>query len=271
MIFDLLPSFPPETLKDWTFIVLLISLVIRIFLVLRPIKEISKFFDGQTVTGLKLIRELEIKGINQFVITEISLALLPALLGIPVMYYFGVDDVLVSQMDSIILTFFIIGMLTWLYIDYKNSDNTNKKLIHAINELDAMAESLSSLKKLTGLDKLNLLVQARKGLIKIKNLSVSKLPKNVQKAGSTSSDFLSSLISPATTFLGNLGGAIVDTVSEKITEVATFGLSELDEFLEDEFKNYTKRTHIQIIATLMRTLAPSVFVTLLAIFHLNYY
>ena len=105
MIFDLLPSFPPETLKDWTFIVLLIALLIRIFLVLRPIKEISKFFDGQPVTGLKLIRELEIKGINQFVITEISLALLPALLGIPVMYYFGVDDVLISQMDSKVLAF----------------------------------------------------------------------------------------------------------------------------------------------------------------------
>ena len=156
-------------------------------------------------------------------------------------------------------------MLTWLYIDYKNSNNTNKKLIY-FNELDTMAESLSSLKRMTGLDKLNLLVQARKGLIKIKNLSVSKLPRNVQRAGSTSSDFLSSLISPATTFLENLGGAIANTVSEKITEVATFGLSELDEFLEDEFKNYTKRTHIQIITTLMRTLAPSVFVTLLAIF-----
>ena len=110
MIFDLLPSFPPETLKDWTFVVLLISFVIRIFLVLRPIKEISKFFDGQPVAGLKLIRELEIKGINQFVITEISLALLPAILGIPIMYYFGVDDVLITQMNSTILTFFIIGM-----------------------------------------------------------------------------------------------------------------------------------------------------------------
>ena len=106
MIFDLLPSFPPETLKDWTFIVLLLSLIIRVVLVLRPIREISKFFDGQPVAGLKLIRELEIKGINQFVITEISLALLPAFLGIPIMYYFGVDDVLITQMDSIILAIF---------------------------------------------------------------------------------------------------------------------------------------------------------------------
>jgi len=268
MIFDLLPSFPPETLKDWTFIVLLLSLIIRIFLVLRPIREISKFFDGQPGAGLKLIKELEIKGINQFVITEISLAILPALLGIPIMYYFGVDEVLILEMDLVILAIFIIGMLAWMYIDFKNSNNTNKKLIHAINELDSMAESLSSLKKLTGLDKLNLLVQARKGLIKIKNLSVSKLPKNIKKASSTSSDFLSS---PATSFLGNLGGAIADTVSEKITEVATFGLTELDEFLEEEFKNYTRRTYVQIITTLMRTVAPSIFVTLLAVFHLNYY
>ena len=100
---------------------------------------------------------------------------------------------------------------------------------------------------MSGLDKLNILVQARKGLIKLKNMTTSKLPDKIQEAGATSSSNISSFFSPATSLLSNLGNAIIDTMSEKITEVATFGLSELDELLEDQFKNYTKRTHIQIL------------------------
>ena len=129
MIIDLLPSFPPQTLKDWTFIVLFVSLLLRIILVLRPIKEISIFFDGKPTVGLQLIRELEIKGLNQFVITEIALAIFPALLGIPIMYYFGVDEVLIVEMNAVLLGIFIIGMISWLYFDFKNSSATNKKLL----------------------------------------------------------------------------------------------------------------------------------------------
>lgn len=271
MIIDLLPSFPPETLKDWTFIVLFTSLFLRIILVLKPIKEISKFFDGQPTVGLKLIRELEIKGINQFVATEIALAILPALLGVPIMYYFGVDEVLIAEINTKLLTTFVIAMTSWLYFDFKNSSATNKKLLIAINELDSIAGSLSKLKRMSGLDKLNILVQVRKGIIKVKHMSTSRLPDQIQKAGTSSSNFISSLFSPATSFLSDLSNAIVDTMSEKITEAATFGLTGLDELLEDEFKNYTKRTYVQILTTLIRTIAPSVFVTILAIYHLNYY
>ena len=271
MIVDLFPVFPPQTLKDWTFIVLFVSLLLRIILVLRPIKEISNFFDGKPTVGLQLIRELEIKGLNQFVITEIALAIFPALLGIPIMYYFGVDEVLIVEMNTVLLGIFIIGMISWLYFDFKNSSATNKKLSFAINELDYIADSLDTLKRMSGLDKLNILVQARKGLIKLKNMATSKLPDKIQEAGTTSSSYMSSFFSPATSLLSNLGNAIIDTMSEKITEVATFGLSELDELLEDQFKNYTKRTHIQIFTTLIRTIAPSVFVTMIAIFYLNYY
>ena len=120
LLFDILPNIPPENLRDWAFIIIIIPAISRIILLSTLYSKFSEIFPTKRVKATRLLIKLRIPGLKRFAIHQSSMILLPALISLPILYYSGLDEIYWRDLPSQTATLATIGLVLWTIFGIKH-------------------------------------------------------------------------------------------------------------------------------------------------------
>ena len=241
-------------------IVLILTMIFRIIMVGKSLRNFSKMFESKKdlKDGIALFRYLEIPGLEQFVRQEFFFTLLPySALGL-VIISTPVSDVEVSELNLFVLicSMFVLG--TWVVMDFVRSYLLNRKL-------EAVRKETSVLRSISGnvLDGLKYIVYIRgsvprtavslgkRALVGAAKTKVKDSTKETKKKpfGIAALIALEKMIS------------FPERVIGKITD---WGKDALDEKLKQKFEKYSRRSKIRLFILTIWSLTPAVLLSILA-------
>jgi len=129
-------------------IVLLPSFCFRLFFLSGPLFKFFNIFkqDGSqwrkdAIEGSKLIKKLNIPGLNYFFNTQIILGFVPYALMILSMLIFNTLEIMLSQLNQLILGIAVTLLLIWLVVDIFRSLNINNELLKIVDETEKARQS----------------------------------------------------------------------------------------------------------------------------------
>ena len=143
---ELLPKIPPDSMRDWIFFGILIPTLFRIVIfthayVFRFRKIIP---EKQTIDAAKMINKLEINGLKSYVSTQVVITLIPVIVSIPILWWFEIENLNFSDLDSFPITR-IIGITLfslWFLFELDDSLKTYKKLKKLIDDLEMLPSQI---------------------------------------------------------------------------------------------------------------------------------
>ena len=143
---ELLPKIPPDSMRDWIFFGILIPTLFRIVIfthayVFRFRKIIP---EKQTIDAAKMINKLEINGLKSYVSTQVVITLIPVIVSIPILWWFEIENLNFSDLDSFPITR-IIGITLfslWFLFELDDSLKTYKKLKKLIDDLEILPSQI---------------------------------------------------------------------------------------------------------------------------------
>tara|TARA_B100000287_G_C20532726_1_gene741538 strand:+ start:72 stop:1001 length:930 start_codon:yes stop_codon:yes gene_type:complete len=146
LIWDILPSLPPETMRDWIFFGILIPSILRItifaYVYFFNLRKLMPTKDA--INAAKLVSELEIKGIKEYVISQIVITLSPIIISVPILFWFEFEKLDFSDLDSFPITR-IIGyslFIAWFLFEVDDSFKTYKKLLKLTNDFENLPDEI---------------------------------------------------------------------------------------------------------------------------------
>jgi len=108
---QILPVIPPETIRDYLVVVLAIAFIIRISMVIGPLRRLATSIDDDmeqrsTVSNLMNVSEIFLKPSIQklgrsFIISEVFILFAPMLIALPVMTLVGAREIHASELSPI--------------------------------------------------------------------------------------------------------------------------------------------------------------------------
>jgi len=119
LLSEMLPILPPESLRDYIFVVILIPLIFRLLLLIGPYKRFKQIIPNERKKAISLLHKLEIPRLRQFVNQQIMLIFLPALISLPVLYYFGLDRLTWSDMPSDVASIGALVLGFWIIVEFQ--------------------------------------------------------------------------------------------------------------------------------------------------------
>ena len=239
LFYDLLPSIPPESLRDWAFFVILIPAIARVVMLSTLYGKFNEIFPKKKVRAAKLLIKLEIPGMKKFVRHQSAIILLPGVISLPILLYSGLDTVHWDDLPSQTATVATMGLVVWVVYGLANSLELMNQMEKILNELGdiihkiklpinetQLVDNLSQ----TSIVALEVLVKIRKSLSSTKKWASSSMPTTIEKN-----------ILP---FLGSLGEAITslfDEYSKKAKEIVQDLVNEQVEVISERFNNFLDR------------------------------
>ena len=236
LFYDLLPSIPPESLRDWAFYVILIPAIARVIMLSTLYGKFNEIFPKKKVRAAKLLIKLEIPGMKKFVRHQSAIILLPGVISLPILLYSGLDTVHWDDLPSQTATVATMGLVVWVVYGLANSLELMNQMEKILNELGdiihkiklpinetQLVDNLSQ----TSIVALEVLVKIRKSLSSTKKWASSSMPTTIEKN-----------ILP---FLGSLGEAITslfDEYSKKAKEIVQDLVNEQVEVISERFNNF---------------------------------
>lgn len=128
---EILPAIPPETVRDFLVVVLAIAFLIRIFMIIGPLRRLATSIDDDmehrsTISNLTNVSEIFLKPSIQrlgrsFIFSEVFILFAPMLIAIPVMSLVGAREIDASALSPIIYPLFAGFLVVWLARDIRRS------------------------------------------------------------------------------------------------------------------------------------------------------
>ena len=270
LFYDLLPSIPPESLRDWAFFVILIPAIARVVMLSTLYGKFNEIFPKKKVRAAKLLVKLEIPGMKKFVRHQSAIILLPGVISLPILLYSGLDTVHWDDLPSQTATVATMGLVVWVVYGLANSLELMRQMEKILNELGdiihkiklpinetQLVDNLSQ----TSIMALEVLVKIRKSLSSTKKWASSSMPTTIEKN-----------ILP---FLGSLGEAITslfdeytkkakiivqDLVKEHVEAIS----EKFNKFLDKQFANYIVSDPKRTVRMILISASPSIWLALVA-------
>ena len=208
LLSDILPGIPPENLRDWAFIIIIIPAISRIILLSTLYTKFSEIFPTKRVKATRLLIKLKIPGLNRFVIHQSAMIVLPALISLPILYYSGLNDIFWRDLPSQTATLATIGLVLWTIFGIYKAIELREEVREILDRLEELLLQIKSVFK--GIAPSNMseltwvLEQAvviRKKMDSVKSWARRKIPSTIEEN-----------ILP---FLGSLGCLLYTTPSPR--------------------------------------------------------
>ena len=269
LLHDLLPSIPPESLRDWAFFVILIPAIARVIMLSTLYGKFNEIFPKKKLKAAKLLVKLEIPGMKKFVRHQSAIILLPGVISLPILLYSGLDTVHWDDLPSQTATVATIGLVAWVIYGLAKALELMRQMSEILDELGAIIDKLklpimeSRLDDLsqTSIVALEVLVRIRKSLASTKKWASSSIPTTIEK------NFLP--------FLGSLGEEITSLfdeytkkakviVQDLVKEQVTAMSEKFNKFLDRQFENYIKWDPKRTVQLILISASPSIWLALVA-------
>jgi len=268
---DLLPSLPPESIRDWAFLVILIPMVARLIFLYEPYQKFSKLFPTERRKAFTLVRKLKIPGFEEFLRHQLAIILLPGLIALPILAYSGLDQLTWEDLPSDVAALGSMGLIIWVLTEIHRANKVKEKLDDAVDELNGILtiiqEKLPFAKSRLGLDNLSKTLPALAALVKIREsiLSTTSWTKS-QSSETNLFPFIGTLGKEISTIIHEMvkipqdaAKILISTLSEDLTK-------SIDKKLKGWFKPYIHSTIPETAQLILRSAAPSIWLGILVWF-----
>ena len=268
VLVDLVPSLPPESIRDWAFLVILIPMIARLIFLYEPYQKFSKLFPTERRKAFTLVRKLKIPGFEEFLRHQLAIILLPGLIALPILAYSGLDQLTWEDLPSDVAALGSMGLIIWVLTEIHRANKVKEKLDDAVDELKSILtliqEKLPFAKSRLGLDNLTKTLPALAALVKIRESILSTTSWAESQSSETN-------LFP---FIGTLGKEISTIIHEMVkipqdaAKILISTLSEdltksIDKKLKGWFKPYIHSTTPETAQLILRSAAPSIWLALL--------
>ena len=240
---------------------LLLVMIFRVIMVGISLRRFAKMFADrkEMKEGVKLLRYLEIPGLEKFVKQELMLTIVPYTALLLVIFCTPVADIKLSEINLILLIITIILLSIWAMVDFIRSYLINGKL-------EAVRKETSALRKISGnlLDGLKYVVYLRgsvaKSAISLGTRALVGLAKKKVK-DSTKETKKKPFGIAALIALERL----VSFPEKVIGKMTNWGKEAIDEKLKNKFEKYSHRTKFQISLYVIWSIVPSLILLFVAV------
>ncbi|HIB23763.1 MAG TPA: hypothetical protein EYO22_03530 [Candidatus Poseidoniales archaeon] len=255
---SILPSIPPSSLRDLFFLLLIIPLFVRVYLLSSPLNKARIHLHGQIKETVTEFNNLKIPGMNRFLIRETILLIIPYLFTVIIFWYSSQSEVLLDELGFTTTSIAALGLVSWSIIDIYRSRDANiflndllKKIIDFETKLETFQFSIS-----TGL---HVLVGLKMGLAKVgKNL----VKRTIRRSAKDQLESEHASQMPGAKVLVNVLEAI-DTIFSAPIELVRSGIDavvrKFDDTVESHFKQVTERGFTEIVLTLFLSIFPVIW------------
>ena len=252
---SLLPSIPPSSLRDIFFLLLIIPLFVRVYMLSSPLNKARIHLHGQVKNTITEINNLKIPGMKEFILRETILLIIPYLFAVIIFWKTSFGDISLEELGTLTTIVAVIGLIFWSVVDIRHSRGANQflndllgKIINFETKLEKYQISIS-----VGL---SIIVGWKIGLAKIgKNLVKRTIRKSAKDK--LESDQGSNI--PGAKVLVNVLDAI-DTILEAplvlVREGIDAAVRKFDHTLESHFKQITERGILEIVTTIFWSIFP---------------
>jgi len=252
---SLLPSIPPSSLRDIFFLLLIIPLFVRFYMLSSPLNKARIHLHGQVKQTVTEINNLKIPGMKEFILRETILLIIPYLFTAIAFWKTSFGEISLEELGWKNTIAIVFGLLFWLIVDIRRSISANRflndlleKIINFETKLETFQISIS-----TGL---TILVGWKRGLAKVgKNLVKRTIRKSAKDT--LESDQGSNI--PGAKVLVNVLDAI-DTILAAplvlVREGIDAAVRKFDDTLESHFKQITERGISEIAITIFWSIFP---------------
>jgi len=252
---SLLPSIPPSSLRDIFFLLLIIPLFVRVYMLSSPLNKARIHLHGQVKNTITEINNLKIPGMKEFILRETILLIIPYLFAVIIFWKTSFGEISLEELGTLTTIVAVIGLIFWSVVDIRHSRGANQflndllgKIINFETKLEKYQISIS-----VGL---SIIVGWKIGLAKIgKNLVKRTIRKSAKDK--LESDQGSNI--PGAKVLVNVLDAI-DTILEAplvlVREGIDAAVRKFDHTLESHFKQITERGISEIVTTIFWSIFP---------------
>jgi len=267
---ELVPSIPPESIRDWAFLVILIPMAARLIFLNEPYSKFRKLFPTDGRKAFSLVRKLRIPGFEKFLRHQLAIILLPGLIALPILFYSGLDQLTWVDLPSNVAAIGSAGLLIWVITEIHRANQVRKKLDDAVEDLRQILETIH--------EKIPLAER------KFKDLS-STLPYlehlvTIRTAIYATTKWKQSQSSEINyfPFIGILGKEISSIIQEQVAIpledaakklISNFSdnvIDRIDEKLGDWFRPYIDSNTQETVQLILRSSAPSIWLGILVLF-----
>ena len=300
ILVELFPNIPPDSMRDWIFLGILIPTFFRLAIFSHAyVFRFRKILpEKKSIHAAKMINNLEIDGLRSYVSSQVVITLIPALISLPILWWFEVENLNFSDLDSFPITRIIgiILFLSWFLFELDDSLKTYKKTQNLIDDLENLP---SEIKKNSASeirqrlpnseyirsfisDDLDVIwwgtgevsIDETKDFVNFLDWLVKR--KNKVKRAAKDSEVVKSVKSKTPDFISNPLGKIsqfakqgVDIVKEEIREeyVDPFVFKLSTQMIQEKFDEFTGQNNYHRLVVLLRGIFPSGSLLILFLFN----
>ena len=268
---ELVPSIPPESIRDWAFLVILIPMAARLVFLYKPYQQFSKLFPTERRKAFTLVRRLKIPGFEEFLLHQLAIILLPGLIALPILTYSGLDQLTWEDLPSNVTALGSMGLIIWVLTEIHRANRVREKLDDAVEELNSILtiiqEKLPFAKSRLGLDNLSKTLPALAALVKIREgiLSTTSWAES-QPSETNLFPFIGALGKEISTIIHEMvkipqdaAKILISTLSEDLTK-------NINTKLKGWFKPYIDPSTRETAQLILRSAAPTIWLGFLVWF-----
>ena len=269
LLSDILPGIPPENLRDWAFIIIIIPAISRIILLSTLYTKFSEIFPTKRVKATRLLIKLKIPGLNRFVIHQSAMIVLPALISLPILYYSGLNDIFWRDLPSQTATLATIGLVLWTIFGIYKAIELREEVREILDRLEELLLQIKSVFK--GIAPSNMseltwvLEQAvviRKKMDSVKSWARRKIPSTIEE---NILPFLGSLGEAITEFISQESKKVTEKIQELTSSTADWATEKFNQELDRLFHTYiAKSTMVETVRVVFFSAFPSIWLALIA-------
>ena len=269
LLSDILPGIPPENLRDWAFIIIIIPAISRIILLSTLYTKFSEIFPTKRVKATRLLIKLKIPGLNRFVIHQSAMIVLPALISLPILYYSGLNDIFWRDLPSQTATLATIGLVLWTIFGIYKAIELREEVREILDRLEELLLQIKSVFK--GIAPSNMseltwvLEQAvviRKKMDSVKSWARRKIPSTIEE---NILPFLGSLGEAITEFISQNSKKVTGKIQELTSSTADWATEKFNQELDRLFHTYiAKSTMLETVRVVFFSAFPSIWLALIA-------
>ena len=261
---ELVPSIPPESIRDWAFLVILIPMAARLVFLYKPYQQFSKLFPTERRKAFTLVRRLKIPGFEEFLRHQLAIILLPGLIALPILTYSGLDQLTWEDLPSNVTALGSMGLIIWVLTEIHRANRVREKLDDAVEELNSILtiiqEKLPFAKSRLGLDNLSKTLPALAALVKIREgiLSTTSWAES-QPSETNLFPFIGALGKEISTIIHEMvkipqdaAKILISTLSEDLTK-------SINTKLKGWFKPYIDPSNRETAQLILRSAAPTIW------------
>ena len=269
LLSDILPGIPPENLRDWAFIIIIIPAISRIILLSTLYSKFSEIFPTKRVKATRLLIKLKIPGLKRFVIHQSAMIVLPALISLPILYYSGLNDIFWRDLPSQTATLATIGLVLWTIFGIYKAIELREEVREILDRLEELLLQIKSVFK--GIAPSNMseltwvLEQAvviRKKMDSAKGWARRKIPSTIEE---NILPFLGSLGEAITEFISQNSKKVTGKIQELTSSTADWATEKFNQELDRLFHTYiAKSTMVETVRVVFFSAFPSIWLALIA-------